>query len=169
MKRILKYVLFILIILIIISAVAIWKFPWLQEKLGLSNIDDKNLARQAAELALKDGELWLSNQTTKPIGVKKCPKPTCMLWQKGALPTNLSVEKDSWWQTQGRIPSKKIPGVNTQPRYVIEEIQFVAEELNPDELSKQQGYSYYRITAKGSGKSENTQSILESIYSVKFN
>ncbi len=158
-----------MLILGIIGAVATWQFPWIQERLGLNTTDDRTLAESAAGFAIKEAELWLSQQTTKPVGVKTCPRPPCLVWEKAALPTNVSDPKNSWWQTQGRIYTQKIPGVLTQPKYLIEEYQFVPEELDPNELSRQQGYSYYRIIAKGTGKSENSQSILESIYSVKFN
>lgn len=169
MKRWLTFILLFLVLLAIIAGIATWQFPWVQEKLGLSTNDDKALASQAAELALTEAESWLSMQTSKPVAVQKCAQPPCLVWQKAALPTNLSAEKDSWWQTQGRPYTKKIPGISIQPRYVIEEYEFVAQELNPDELSKKLGYSHYKITTKGIGKSEKSQSILESIYSVKFN
>lgn len=169
MKRFIKFLFFILLILGIIGGIATWQSSWIQEKLGLSTINDRALAENAAGLALKDAELWLKGQTTKPVAVKKCDAPPCLVWEKAALPTNLSDPNNSWWQTQGRNYSKKIPAVYSQPKYVIEEHDFVPEELNPNELSKQQGYSYYRIMAKGTGKSENSHSILESIYSVKFN
>jgi Tfp pilus assembly protein PilX len=169
MKRAHQFIILIFIALIMVGVVAFWPFTWIQEKLGFSSIDDKTLANQAAELALKEAETWLSQQPTKPIGVQNCSKPPCLVWKKGALPPNLSTAQANWWQTQGRPYSKKIVGVKIQPRYVIEEYQFVPQEMNPDELSKQTGYSYYRITAKGKGKSENSHSILESIYSVKFN
>lgn len=153
----------------ILGGIAIWQFPWIQEQLGLSNSDDRALAEKAAGLALKDAELWLKIQTNKPVAVKNCERPPCLVWEKAALPTNLSDPQNTWWETQGRTYSKKIPEVSAQPRYVIEEYQFIPEELNPNEQSKQQGYFYYRIIAKGTGKSENSHSILESIYSVKFN
>lgn len=169
MKRFLTFVFLFLVLLAIAAGIAIWQFPWIQEKLGMSTHDDKTLASQAAETALKEAEAWLSAQTTKPVAVQKCAQPPCMVWQKATLPNNLSEQNDSWWQTQGRPYTKKIPGISNQPRYVIEEYEFVAQELNPDELSKKLGYSHYKITAKGIGKSEKSQSILESIYSVKFN
>lgn len=169
MKKFLGFVFLFLVLLAIAAGIAMWKFPWIQEKLGFSTNDDKILASQAAELALKEAETWLSSQKTKPTAVQKCSQPPCMVWQKAALPANLAEEKDSWWQTQGRPYTQKIPGLSIPPRYVIEEYEFVAQELNPDELSKKLGYSHYKVTARGIGKSEKSQSVLESIYSVKFN
>ncbi len=169
MKRLLIFVLIFLVLIAIIAGVVTWKFPWVQEKLGFSTKDDKALASQAAELTLKEAEAWLNAQTTKPVAIQKCAQPPCMVWQKATLPVNLAEQKDSWWQTQGRPYTQKIPGISVQPRYVIEEYEFVSQELSPDELSKKLGYSHYKITVKGIGKSEKSQSILESIYSVKFN
>jgi Tfp pilus assembly protein PilX len=168
MKRRPQFIILIFITLIIAGGVIFWPFSWIQEKLGFNSLEDKTLANQAAELALKEAETWLNQQPTKPIAVQKCPNPPCLVWKKTALP-DLSTVQNNWWQTQSRPYSKKIMGVKTEPRYVIEEYEFVPEEMNPDELSKQTGYSYYRITAKAKGKSENSHSILESIYSVKFN
>lgn len=169
MKKFLSFVFIFLVLLAIAAGIAMWKFPWIQEKFGFSSKDDQKLASQAAELALKEAETWLSMQTIKPSAVQKCPQPPCIVWQKGALPANISEQKDSWWQTQGRPYTQKIPGISIPPRYVIEEYEFIAQELSPDELSKKLGYSHYKVTARGTGKSEKSQSVLESIYSVKFN
>ena len=169
MKKILKWLLILLIVFSMLAGLAVWQFPWLLEKIGLSSQEDKQLANQAAELTLQEAELWLNQQSTKPIAVKVCPNPPCLVWQKAALPASLAVQRNSWWQTQGRSYTKKIPDIKVPPRYVIEEHQFVPEELDPDSLSKQQGYTYYRITAKATGKTEQSQAILESIYSVHFN
>ncbi len=171
MAKRLKYLFFILIFILVLAGLATWQFPWVQAQLGLSTEEDKALAYKSAEFALKEGELWLSQQTTRPIAVKHCDHPPCLVWQRSSLPKNLSDQKNIWWETQGRLPLKKMPTVTTQPRYVIEEKQFEPQTLDPDDLSKARGYAYYRLTAKGKGnsKSGESQSILESIYAIKYN
>lgn len=125
-------------------------------------------AFQAAESALKDGELWLQNQTTPPLETTTCTTPPCALWAQGAL-SQIWQQSHSWWITQGTLINVSIGGVGTQPRYILQSQDFVPYELSPDARAKGKGYYFYRVTSKGSGGTDNAHAIVESIYATQYN
>tara|TARA_R110002110_G_scaffold271566_1_gene486951 strand:+ start:48336 stop:48875 length:540 start_codon:yes stop_codon:yes gene_type:complete len=133
-----------------------------------SNMRDTHLAFQAAESALTDGEQWLLAQTQQPVGVDTCSAPPCLLWDSSTL-GNVSSMSQSWWQTQATSYSSNLYGLTSQPQYVLEEFTFVPYELSPEARAKGQGYHYYKVTAKGSGKQTGSNIILESIFATQYN
>jgi len=139
----------------------------LSEKMT-ANMRDSQIAFQAAESALADGEQWLLSQTQQPTGVAGCDSPPCQLWDNSTL-GNISAMSQSWWQTQANTYSSSLYGLNNQPQYVLEEYTFVPYELSPEARAKGQGYHYYKVTAKGSGKQTNSNIFLESIFATQYN
>lgn len=131
------------------------------------NARDHNLSFQAAESALADGEAYLAGQTEVPVGVTSCGSPPCAIYASGLLP-DLAAQSHSWWSTNAQSYRSSLGAVATQPQFIIEESQFVPYELSPEAQALGLGTHYYRITARGTGGSDNAQSMVESIFSVFF-
>ncbi len=167
-----------LILLLVLSLVGVTNMNKVTTSERLAgNERDMNLAFQAAEAALQEGERKISNLagTTAPIP-ETCEGNNCNCQNNNCKTTiweaeNKVVWDDINWDTQSRIMSDdNIPGNNygkntlaTIPRYVIE---FVGIEnfsaTNPIPLH------YYRITSRAGGSTAESEVILQSVYRRAF-
>lgn len=139
----------------------------LSEKLT-QNLRDTTAAFAAAEASMTDGEAWLKAQTSAPTAVTTCTSSPCNVWAANSLGT-VYQQSSSWWQSNARNFSSTLYGVATQPQYIIELSSFVPYELSPGSLGKGQGYYFYRVNARGTGATANSQVNLQSIYATQFN
>ncbi|MBS0289910.1 MAG: hypothetical protein JSS07_07760 [Proteobacteria bacterium] len=133
------------------------------------NFRDISTAFESAEGALGDGEQWVQSQTSAPVPVSTCSAVPCKVWTYNSLGTNFWSQASSWWQTNGIPFSSTISNVAEQPFYIIEQFSFVPYQLSPDAQSKNQGYYYYRITARATGETTTTNAIVQSIFVTQFN
>lgn len=158
-----------LIILLILSilAVSVMNLSTISEKLT-GNQRDKSTAFQAAESALSDAESWLKNQASPAKSAASCTPSACPVYILNTL-GNYQSQSASWWATYGTVYSGTLHQVQTQPQYIIEEDMFIPYDLSPQTRASGRGYYYYRITAHGTGTTNNSVSILQSVYSTQYN
>ena len=167
-----------LILLLVLSLVGVTNMNKVTTSERLAgNERDMNLAFQAAEAALQEGERMISNlggaaaPTPQPCEENNCncQNNSCKttIWES----ENIVVWDDINWDTQSRIMSDdNIPGNNygkdtlaAIPRYVIEFVGMKNFSLtNPIPLY------YYRITSKARGSTEESEVILQSVYRRAF-
>ena len=137
----------------------------MEEKMA-HNLHDANLAFQAAESALRDGESWLTVQTEAPKTT--CPTTPCELWAldnlNGGIFTN---QTQAWWETNARPYSNTLSKVASPPRFVIEQHSFVPDGLVTGAGGVSGAY-YYRVTARGTGGTDTAQVIVQSTYSRRY-
>ncbi|MAZ43826.1 MAG: hypothetical protein CMF48_01420 [Legionellales bacterium] len=126
------------------------------------------VAFSAAESALSDGEKWLQEQSNIPTAVSSCETTPCTVWV-GDLNGNLTNNSHAWWMQNGTAMSTTLAQVSVDPRYIIEQTHFIPHELSPDAQSQGKGTYYYRVTARGTGQTTQSQSIVQSIFSVFYN
>lgn len=151
----------------------------MQEKV-IGNTKDRDLAFQAAEAALRDGEEDLVRKL--PAGsvfTPTCAAGLCLPPARLAVPQSVPVySDDAFWANPGQVRlygaytgAAPFPGVHAegQPRYVIEQLGYVgtasgerSEVLGSD--PGQRPAVAYRITARGTGAREETLVVLQSIY-----
>ena len=159
-----------LIILLIMTLIGITAVSTtsLEEKMA-GNLRDKNVALQAAEAALADGEATLSKSGVQPPAVAACPQAPCV-WQVNMLP-DLSSQVQTWWlangQEYGTANVKDINEAKTDPRFIIEALSFVPDNLDAGQGTRS-GLSMYRITAHGTGATDDAQSMLVSTFAKRF-
>lgn len=158
-----------LILLLVITLIGVTSMQsvTLSEKMA-ANMRDSNVAFHATESALSDAEQWLQQQASQPAAVSACDAPPCAVWEHNVLGT-MAGRTHSWWQAQAQPFSSNIAGIYSQPRYIIEEFGFVPNELSVDARAKGMGYHYYQVTARGTGGSDTTQVIIQSIYATQYN
>jgi type IV pilus assembly protein PilX len=126
----------------------------LEEKMA-SNSRDQNIAFQAAEAALRAGEKIIedadspdkSNFTSDPVNANGLHLETEDIDYKLAA---------TWANDQSAEYSGTIPLVAAKPRFYIEYIKDKAP------------LSYFRVTARGTGRQSNSQVFLRSHYGKKF-
>ncbi|MFZ2652829.1 MAG: pilus assembly protein [Burkholderiaceae bacterium] len=146
----------------------------------IGNTKDRDLALQAAEAALRDAEtdLIATNATLQfPLPDQPCSNGLCIPPSKRSPRSSLSVEQAAGfdWATQSRTYGQvtlaaPFPGVNAQPRYVIEKVGAVDMCVPGESCTGGKGgkpATGYRITAFAVGARPETTVILQSMYTVR--
>jgi type IV pilus assembly protein PilX len=148
----------------------------LEEKMS-SNARDRNLAMQAAEAALRDGERDLSNATSRVTAATQftsaCTNGLCLTTCTSTTPltcpsatlSNLSNSLKSAYFGQYVSAELPIQGPANQPTYMIELLTGNAA-LNPASPAPPPGTTnrLFRITAQSQGQNTNTAVTLQEIY-----
>jgi type IV pilus assembly protein PilX len=149
------------------------------------NANDGNLAFQAAEVALRDGEDLLENlnNLTTDFGVPPPPGdqcPTFTMRVKGyyfeAAPCAAPNWKElDWTGDTGFIDSAiNVTDVATQPKYIVEHVQTIiadADALNLDNIGDDIGAGQteiFRVTARGYGATADAQVMIQGTYGKQF-
>ncbi len=140
----------------------------LQNKLT-ANLQETERAKQSALSALSWAEDWL-------LGLEDTVPETCSITcdglkvhAQGSLPENPEFKDLSWWQNQGHeagidpltgeLISKIASGSFNPPVWIIEAIH----EISPAESGAADLQVWYRILARGSGRTDTGISVIESI------
>lgn len=149
----------------------------MQERV-IGNTKDRDLAFQAAEAALRDGEEDLVKKLdAAAVFTPTCDVGLCTPPSRRAAPLSVSVDmvtgfkwdKPSQVRLYGQYTgASPFPGVVGQPRYVIEQLGPVGKAFGESETKGndpgQRDAVGYRITAQGTGAREETVVVLQSIY-----
>lgn len=148
----------VMLLLLTIIGVTAMTTNTLEERMT-GNLKDKNTSLQAGEAGLREAETVVL-QLPPPIG--RGPQ--------ASLYPDLSQQTNAWWQTNGTEfgtgGATDLYGVGNDPRYVVELIS-----ITPDskESSESGGVAFYRVTARGTGGSDDTQSIVQITVRKRFN
>ncbi|ADJ28938.1 pilus assembly PilX family protein [Nitrosococcus watsonii] len=163
--------LLMLLALTLIGVTAI-KTTTLEEKMA-GNMRDQNLAFQAAEAALRAGEGWLGQQTDEPDPqpLGSCAIPPCdLVWQLNVL-NGGDLSDINWWTTTGDARvygNAALAKVKTAPKHLVEYHSFIRDGLTLGKQSDEVGRLAYRVTARGTGGTDQAQTILQSTYTRRF-
>ncbi|MEE9338933.1 MAG: PilX N-terminal domain-containing pilus assembly protein [Methylococcaceae bacterium] len=145
-----------LIVLLLLTLIGVsgMQTTALEEKMA-SNSRDQNIAFQAAEAALRAGEIFIedavssdrTNFTTSPSNANGLHLKT----------ENLDYKATTTWGNDESVEyADTIPLVAAKPRYYIEYINDIAPN------------SYFRVTARGTGRQSTSHVYLRSYYGKKF-
>jgi len=142
----------------------------LQEKMS-GNTRDTMLAFQAAETVLLDGESFVENDLNALAVAFDGTRA-------GLYPADTNPNPflaATWADDASRIYSGLYAGVTTQPRYIVEILKALdnpANDLNAgdsyDEIASLGTRYAFRVTARGTGGTDNAQSIIQSNYIRAF-
>lgn len=162
-----------LLLLLAMTILGLASMQMVQQREAIAGNQQVSLqAFHAADSSLVFGEDWIGVQIIKPTvdAQLSCATTPCSLWASDA---NLDFETldNAWWQTHGLTPtySDNTPSnlSSTNNRYVIEELHFIADDLDPDTLALGNGITYYRITSWGAA-SDSAESKVQSVYSQRY-
>lgn len=166
----------IFLVLLTIIGVTAMQTTMLEERMA-GNLRDENLAFQAAEAALRAGESYLQGATlvlSLPLKIRQvCINQRCLRLRSGGR----------HWTSGPRLARGPIParcrGVTTPPRYIIEDLSFRTQCTQPgfcqniplpktpggsQKFGAVQDVGLYRITARGTGGSNDTAIVLQSYF-----
>ena len=160
----------IVLVLMTIIGLAAMRGSIMQERMA-SNTRDLQLASQAAETALRDAENWLMAQVNEPIAgtsrvrllneMHPAPNEARNWWEMPARGRN-------WWAENGiAYAGPALSNINSQPRYIIEHQSFIPDDLLIGTGVNNSGFNYYRITARGSGGSDQSRVLMQSTLSKR--
>ncbi len=158
--------LMLLVVMMLIGATAVGISG--MENTMAGNMKDKTIALQAAEEALRDGEQSLFDMTKRPKTVSSCGTPPCEVWSLKTLGDVLAKDT-AWWQANGMIYPQVIAHVDTQPYRVIEYRSNKRDSLVRGRSTAGTVRWFYTVTARGTGSSDSGESLLQSLYSTRFN
>ncbi len=136
----------------------------LEERMA-GNTKDQNLSFQAAETVLRAAETWVASttaaaalNTNNAFGIYNPSTTGIDVWD--------SID----WSSTNVVTYPRVPGgppvtggldeVDTQPKYIIEKVN--TEALSPGTRIT------VRITARGTGASDTTVSMVQSTYTVTY-
>lgn len=146
-----------LIVLTLIGVTAM-QTATLEERMA-GNMRDVNLAFQASEAALREGERFLQAAVLPDFD------GTDGLYQPAGFTDPPLWEQDAVWESAASVYSETLNEVATPPSFIIEELAPVSE--SGDSLASDRPVSesrLYRITARGVGGTTNTVVMLQTIY-----
>ena len=153
----------ILLLVLTLIGISTMEGSVFDEKMA-GNAKDRNLAFQAAESALRDGELWLLERTSEPL---QTVTGSAGVWQLNGPGAG------DWWLNGGGpwgagapsvVTLAGIDNVQAQPQRIIEYSEFKKD--SPD--NPFEGKVYYRVTSKATGGTDKATVQLQSIYSKRY-
>lgn len=154
----------VFMLLLTIVSVTSMKSATLQERMA-GNSKDINLAFQAAEAALRDGESLLAQISVGPFNGSNGLYLSC----PDSSDSRAACQEPDWrdaassgWQV---VAAGTVSDVSRQPEYIIEEMISVSgasEVLDSDLPVVAEGY--YRVTARGFGASDRSMVVLSTTY-----
>lgn len=156
----------IMVLLISIIGLSAIRSSNLQESMA-GNMRDRNIAFQAAESALVEGEDLVNIFGAAPFCTNQ--PTTCYLRSQAPFPlpqTSVIFLSDAQLNLASRATALGLTGVQTEPRFMIEELTAFkptdgAQEVNGPGLTE---LLPYRITTRSTGLSPNTTVILQTTY-----
>lgn len=161
--------LFILLILTALGLSAVDTSVFEQKMSG--SLIDQNTAFQASESGLRSAEAYLEGLPGLAQGVANCdasvsPCVSTLDSVNGGVFTGAGP-----WGTNSTYSIPSFPGVNTTPEYVVEYVTNLPDtnsSLGIGTGVNIPGSDFYRVTARGTGRTDAAQAIVQSVYARRF-
>ncbi len=160
----------VMLVMLTIIAMALMRTTLLEEKMA-GAARDLNLSFEAAEIALRGAETFIEAQSDDST----FDATGSGLYTQGTTDddTEPAPFKTAWDDANSKSLSSKPAGVTTAPRYMIKKVGESGGEgsLNIGgygETDLTEKSVIYRITARGTGGSNSTQTILRSHYARAY-
>ena len=160
----------VVLVMLSIIAIALMRTTMMEEKMAGAN-RDINLSFEAAETALRGAEIFIESQPDDSLFATTGTG----IYAQGADPGNAEPNAflTPWSDTNSRILATAPTGVTTAPRYMIKKVGESGDEgsLNLGgygETDLSQKSVIYRITARGTGGNDSTQTVLRSHYARAY-
>lgn len=157
-----------LIILLVMTVLAVTtsRTTTLQERMA-GNMRSKDIAFQASELTLRIGERRIEDLLgqTPPIPSDPSSCSGCLIIVSGVH----DPLDDSTWASGGGVHSTTVvEGTSGDPQYFLELQQTIKESPVGGQSTDERVKMFYRITARAAAGNSAAQSILRSVYVLRF-
>jgi len=144
------------------------------EQVMARNAVDANLAFQATESALRDGEDFVEGLVSTNAFDAGSANANGLYDDAGpgSIPNSQSL---NWENANGsRVADTAITGVSNQPRYIVERVTTVVpqtDSLNLDNIGQDAGLGrtqIFRVTARGEGGTSAARVMIQSTYGKRL-
>lgn len=165
----------VMVLLITIVGLSAIRGTGLQENMA-GNMRDRNVAFQAAESALREGETIVS-PANKILPAFDCVAGSGVCQDFSAIPQNsVLYMTDATWTLSAKESPLVFDGLENKPSYLLEELQVdigasAAAEGSAIDVGGMMSTGDavpYRITAKGFGLSKDAEVVVQSAYKRRF-
>lgn len=168
----------ILLVVLTLLGLSAMRNTSLEESMA-GNMRAENVAFQAAEAALRNGEEWLTELTAKPLANGTGSTGIWLLDAPDADDTDDQPwwrQRDAaWWAANGEelgddVDLTYLAGTNlpVQPLYIIEERGVKRDSLNVGQQQDFIGLDYYQVTARGLDMSQRSEVFVRSTFARRF-
>jgi len=163
----------VMLLLLTVLGISSVQTTSLQQRMA-RNANDTNLAFQAAESALRDGEDFLETINAL-IDFDAANAENNGFYYENSPGTDPNWKSLDWSGSDGfREGETTITGVEVQPKYILEHVKTVisdADALNLDNIGQDTGSGrtqIFRVTARGTGGSATAQVMIQGTYGRRF-
>ena len=163
----------VMLLLLTVLGVSSIQTTTLQQQMART-ASDTNLAFQAAEAALRDGEDYLEALNAMNDFSTGTAEADGFYFDEGSGDTPNWRELD-WAGADGfRTSETTITGVAAQPKYILEHVKTVisdADALNLDNIGQDTGSGrtqIFRVTARGTGGTTTAQVMIQGTYGKRL-
>lgn len=167
----------VMVLLITIVGLSAIRGTGLQENMA-GNMRDRNIAFQAAESVLREGEAVVSPSTLSV----NLPAFKCTVGAGACLDLSTAPEKsviymtEAEWDRVAKVSAMDMKGVADKPSYLLEELEVdigasaavEGSAIDVGGMMTTGDATPYRVTAKGYGLSQDAEAILQSAYKRRF-
>jgi type IV pilus assembly protein PilX len=157
----------LLLLVLTILALGASQTTRLEERMA-GNTRDMDMAFQASEAGLRAAEQHIAATPTLPTCLDSTSASCYVLEQGHFATTDLARQTEDWWRANGKAfgttSTQEVVGVVEEPRYVIEEFQYVSFGLKKG-FGPDPGKTYYKSTAWSPGGTETSHAVVESVFS----
>jgi len=166
----------VMLLLMTLLGVSAMKTSVMETKMA-GNSRDMELAFQATETALRDAEQWITAQTSE---IEADASGSNRIWIFNAMDPDTS-NASNWWQERDTpwwnnnavayVPANVasvLVSVKSVPRSTIEYKQFVPDTLLIGNGGAGTGMTYYQVTARGTGGSDQSRDLLQSTVARRY-
>lgn len=158
----------IMLLVMTVLGIAAMGVTRMEERMA-GNARDVDLAFQASEAGLRDGEARIRAATGRQRG---CTSAPCNIWRDNTLLVDFKTQPLTWWNTNGReygtASVRDLTDVTRDPVVVVELLEEVRDSLGGGRNRKPRGRQYFKITSNAAGASDTANVQLESTYVKRF-
>jgi len=154
----------------------------LQQRMA-TNMGDVTLAFNAADTLIRREQRWIRTQPDEKVllAVDCDNNVQCIYYagkdKKNILVTTYSeqwwedpaVMNQAWWNNNANPIPSNLANVLLDPRVVIERQQYELDTIDIGTTSNPTGTTYYRMTARGTGSTNLSESVLQATISKRWN
>jgi len=160
----------VFLVIMTIIGVAAMQSSSLQEKMS-SNVRDQNVSFQTSEAAVREGEAWVESMVGRPpIQSGNCAAPCQVVWALGNGANNGSNFLDpAFWASANVWTGTAVQGARSDPGIIVEAVGVSTLGESLKWTSDPQGVDVFRVTARGTGETDDSQSVIQTMYGVSFN
>ncbi|MDH5445377.1 MAG: PilX N-terminal domain-containing pilus assembly protein [Gammaproteobacteria bacterium] len=166
----------VLLVALTIIGVASLSTTSLEHRMA-GNMGDVNQAFNAAETAGRAAQLVISKINLWHDGVATCAADAKITDSQVCINKKINTP---WWSTYSHSDwmdqtieisgGAAISNVKTPPHVMIENLHFLNDELGMGhKYVNEVGTQYYRVTSRGTGRSDNSQAIVQQTIAKRFN